>query len=149
MKNFNLISLGNRVLVDERVIGTTELEEVIVREIKKDGLVVYHKGLNKEFPCNLSQIEPIKLDLMILTSLGFTERSIMNSSGKFIKDRVKSTEPTGEGEPWYLLSIEEREKGLFLTVYENGVEVIGSGYPRTLHGLQNMVKSITNEKLEI
>ena len=149
MKNFSRICLGNRVLIDERVLGTPELEEGIVREIKDDELVVYHKGLNKEFRCKKSQVEFIDLDLMILTSLGFTERSMTNSDGTIIKDRVKSTEPENENSPWYLLSIRENKRGLFLVILENGVDVIGSGYPKTLHGLQNMVKFITDGKYEI
>jgi hypothetical protein len=149
MKNFEKICLKNRVLIDERVLGTPQLEEGVVVEIKKDELTVYHPGLKKEFKCSKEQVEFIQLDYRVLASLGFTERALTKADGTVIRDRVKSTEPTKENEAWYLISIEETKRGLFLTVRENGEEVLGSGYPRTLHGLQNMVNFITDGKYEI
>lgn len=149
MKSFNTLCLGNRVLIDGRVFGAPGLEEGVITGIKGDEVEVIHSTTRKSYRCMRNQIEAIELDNMILTSLGFTERSMTDSRGATIKDKIKSTEPKEEGDVWYLISIQETKRGFFMTIKENGMDILGSGFPKTLHQLQNMVRFITDEKYEI
>ena len=149
MKNFNTLCLGNRVFIDGRVFEAPGLEEGVITSIKGDEVEVIHRTTRKSYKCMRNQIEAIELDNMILTSLGFTERSMTDSKGATIKDKIKSTEPKEEEDVWYLISIQETKRGFFMTIKENGMDVLGSGFPKTLHQLQNMVRFITDEKYEI
>lgn len=149
MRNFNTLCLGNRILIDGRVFGAPGLEEGVITRIKGDEVEVIHSTTRKSYRCMRNQIEAIELDNMILTSLGFTERSMTDSRGATIKDKIKSTEPKEDGDVWYLISIQETKRGFFMTIKENGMDILGSGFPKTLHQLQNMVRFITDGKYEI
>lgn len=148
MKNFNQFKIGNRVLIDERLLDQDLMEEGFVTGITSFTLTVKHRGTFIEYKCNPLQIYPIVLNNGILTSLGFSERNLTDSNGNKINDKVLITNEIRPG-LWYLLSIVEKNKKYFLSIYENGKELIGSGYVDSLHKLQNLVSDITEERLEI
>lgn len=149
MKNFSTLCLGNRVLVSGEVLDVPGYEEGVISGITKEEVDIIHRPTGKTYKCKLDQIETIGLDNMILTSLGFTERVLTDSRGITTEDKIKSSEPKNPGDIWYLISLKETKRGFFLSVLENGIEVLGTGYPKTLNQLQNMVRHITDEKYEI
>lgn len=147
MKNFNQFRLGNRVLIDERLLGTDMMEEGFIKEISGLQLKIKHRKSFIDYDCNSSQVYPIELTDGVLVSLGFTNRSLVDSTGTKIEDKVCTTDQIENS--WYLLSIIEKADKKFLTVYENGKDVIGSGFVNTLHKLQNLVFDITDGKVQL
>lgn len=133
------LELGNLVFVDEKLTNTTTNLRGVVIEIKKDAIGVSINDL--EIVCTQDQIYPIPLFENEIRDIGFISRVITSEN---MSDNVMSVETSPT--EWYLLTI---NKDLFLTIYKNGTDIIGSGKVDSHHRLQNLVNQITDGKIKI
>lgn len=148
MINFNTLSLNNRVLVDNRITGSEDLEECTVVGLTENLVEVKHEKTGIVYKCKKDQVEHILLSLPVVVSLGFTERKMKDSAGNLIDDWTLCKEINSD--LWYLLSIKKiNDFNFFLEIKENGTTTVGSGFAKSLHQLQNLVKFITDQRCEI
>lgn len=149
MINFNLLSLGNRILVKSEVLGfgTKDLRECIVTGLGEELVEVQYPGTGAEYMCKPNQVESIPLTDMLITNLGFTKRNMKDPSGNVIDDMTLCN--TVDSSLWFILSLRKtKENTYFLDVKECN-ETIGTGFVKTLHQFQNQVKFITDDRCKI
>lgn len=136
------LELNNVVFVDETMTNEKEILKGTVLNISDNNVVVLVNGI--EITCTPKYLYPIPLSTAEVANLGFVPRSLtLNSSREIKNDLVYSIETE---ECWYLLEL--TEKG-FLTVKQDGIDILGGGKVASIHQFQNLINQITGGKIKI
>ena len=151
IQTFETLRLNNKVLIDEKVLGTNEVKAGFITGITKSEVSVAEPGSKKTYFCKSNQIGSIKLDKKKLIEIGFVERNMTDYSAglsqtpRIIQDLVLNP----KDDPRYLITAKEDAKRGFLFTLEESGFVLGTGYTETFHQLQNMISDWSNGSCEI
>ncbi len=148
MINLSILSLDNRVLVKSSVLGYEgDFKECVVVGVDKDTIKVRYPKTDVDYVCKKDQVEAIPLTDTFILSLGFSKRNMKDVNGDVINDLTLCK--TINSSLWFILSLKKRDGVEYFLEIKECNDTIGSGFVKSMHQLQNLVKFITDERCKI